>query len=232
MNCAQIKNLLIPFLQSELSEGDRAVVKTHLQKCDDCRREKVLLEKSWVLMDGFQVPKVSGHFTKNVMAKIHAQEEEKPKFTFAFPEINIQFGFRVLAPAMISVCVLIVVYLLVQNQLAPKQQIAKEILPEQKTMVEVAQVTPAEQIENTQTAVVQVAKVGQEPSVAEVVPVEQKEEVTIVTTELAKNEEAKTVVADEEIIRHLDVYENAELYKNYALVSDLDVVESLDEKVL
>ena len=218
MNCLDIKNLLIPYLESELPESERAIVEAHLHACADCQKEKVLLEKTWSMLDGFQAPEVGRHFTRDLMARIHQEEEEKPGLPFAFPEINIQFCFRVLAPAMAFACVFIVICLLFQNHPFQEQQIAKEILPEQK--------------EDTPTAAIQVAKVEPEPAVVEFAPIQQAEDVKIAATELAKDEKAKTAVPDEEIIRDLDVYENVDLYQNYALVNDLDVVENLDEKVL
>jgi anti-sigma factor RsiW len=205
MNCQEIKKLLVPFLESELSESDKLIVEAHLQTCADCQKDKILLEKTWSILDRYAAPKISSNFTANLMSRIHDQGEAKPKF--ALPEINIQFSFRVLVPVMVSACVLIVIYLFVQNQLVSQQQIAKVVLPEQKTITQVQENAPAE------------SKVN----VAEVTPSEQKEDIKVA---------AKVSVPDEEIIRNLDVYTNIELYQNYALVSDLDVVQNLGAKVM
>jgi anti-sigma factor RsiW len=212
MNCQEIKKLLIPFLESELSESDRAIVEAHLQSCVDCQKEKMLLEKTWSMLDGLGSPKVSSDFTMDLMAKIYEQEEEKPKFTFAFPNINIQFGFRELALASVSACVLIAAYLIVQNHLISKQQVAKDTSSEQEYLMQAKKDASIEPIVN----------------VAEVTPIAQKEEVKIASTELVKDKEVKIAAADEEIIRNLDVYENSELYQNYTLLNDLDVVENLE----
>lgn len=213
MNCREIKKLLVPFLESQLPESERVIIEAHLYECEDCQKEKVLLEKTWSMLDGFQAPEVSSNFTWNLMARIHEQEEEKPKFSFVFPEINIQFGFRVLAPVMVSACVLIAVYLFVQNHLNQEQQVAKVVSPEQKTIIQAQKEVPVES----------------EVNAAKVTPVERKEDSRIAATQLAENEKVKIAAGDEEIIRNLEVYKNIELYQNYALVNDLDVVENLDE---
>jgi hypothetical protein len=163
----------------------------------------VLLEKTWSMLDGFRAPQVSSNFTSDLMARIPKQVEVKPKLTF--PEINI---LRVLAPVLVSVCAFIVGYLVVQNYMIQNQQIAKVVSPEQKTIMQAKESVSA------------VSKVN----VAEVTPSERTTEVMKVAV--------KIVVPDEEIIRHLDVYQNIELYQNYALVKDLDVVENLSARGL
>lgn len=216
MNCRKIKKLLVPFLESELSESSRGMLEAHLHNCDACQKEKMLLEQTWSMLDGFKVPAVRNNFTSNLMAKIHDLEEAGPKFTFVFPEINIQFGFRVLAPAMAAVCVLIVAYFFVQNQLIQEQRIAKVVLPEQKTILQAKKNVSSESRAN----------------VAGIISSERKRDLKNTTTEFAKNEKAGITATDEEIIRNLDVYENVELYQNYALLDNFDVVENLGAEVL
>jgi anti-sigma factor RsiW len=200
MDCREIKRLMVPFLESELSERDRLIIEAHLHECVDCQKEKAALEQTWSMLDGFQAPKVSSNFTWNLMERIREQEERRPKFNFAFPEINIRFGYRVLVPAMVSACALIVAYLFVQNNLNQEQQVAEDFSPEQASIAQAKREVPAES----------------EVKVAEVAPAATKEDVKISSV-------------DEEIIRNLDAYKNAELYKNYALVEDLEVVENSNE---
>ena len=59
MNCQEIKKLLLPFLESDLSEKERAIVEAHLHQCAECRKEKELLEQTWFMLDKFQAPQVS-----------------------------------------------------------------------------------------------------------------------------------------------------------------------------
>jgi hypothetical protein len=200
MNCQEIKRLLVPFLQSELSESERLIIEAHLHECPDCQKEKTLLEGSWSMLDSFQAPKVSSNFTWRLMDRIREQEERKPGFGVTFPEINFQFGYRVLVPVAVSVCVLIAVYFSFQKYLNQEPQVAQVVAPEPKTIIEAQKEVPVE------SAV----------KVAEVVPTAAKEEV-------------KISASDEEIIRNLDAYKNAEFYKNYAAVEDLDVVENIKE---
>jgi hypothetical protein len=200
MNCQEIKRLLISFLQFELSESESLIIEAHLHECPDCQKEKALLERSWSMLDSFQAPKVSSNFTWSLMERIREQEERKPGFTFTFPEINIQFGYRVLVPVAVSACVLIMVYFSFQKYLNHEPQVAQVVAPEPKAIIEAQKEV----------------SVGSTVKVAEVVPVATKEEV-------------KISFADEEIIRNLDAYKNAEFYKNYAAVEDLDVVENIKE---
>jgi hypothetical protein len=141
MNCPDVKKLLIPFIESSLSEREMVIVEAHLYSCDDCRKEKELLEKTWSALDGFKAPQVSSNFTWNLMQRIRGQEQTKPRFSFNLPEINIQFGFRVLVPVLVTACVLIAVYSFVLDQPVPLQQFAKVVATEKKTEIEHATVT-------------------------------------------------------------------------------------------
>jgi len=194
MNCQDIKRLLIPYLESDLSGSDKAAIEEHLHKCDGCQKEKMLLEKTWSMLDASGTPQVSKNFTENLMAKIHTQKTVKPEFVFAFPQIRIQFGFRTLVPVAASVCVLIAAYIFVQNQLTYKQQSAKGLLP-----IETAMQATKESADST-------------------------------VTKLEEDERSGITAADEEIIRNLDVYEDIEMYQNYALLNDMDIVENMGAK--
>lgn len=203
MNCQEIKKLLIPFLDSELSEKERAIINTHLHACKSCQKEKELLERTWSMLDGLRAPKVSSNFTANLMTKIREKEQKRPKFIFVFPDIHLQFALRKLAPVLATICILIVSYLFVQNYLIREQQVAKDFSPEQESIMQAKKDISVES----------------EADVAKVAPIEREE-----ITQLA--------AIDEEIIRYLDVYENIEFYQNYGLVDDFDIVENLDEGTL
>jgi anti-sigma factor RsiW len=127
MNCRDIRKSLIGFLESELSDGERIVVEAHLQQCEDCRKEKALLENTWAAVGGIQAPAVSRDFSANLMAKIHEQEEKKPAWwDIALPEIHIPFGFPRLIPALVSLSFVAAVCLSALYFLPKKSQSVKE----------------------------------------------------------------------------------------------------------
>ncbi|MCG2712544.1 MAG: zf-HC2 domain-containing protein [Candidatus Omnitrophica bacterium] len=216
MNCRHIKKILIPFLESELSQIEMDIIKAHLHKCADCRKEKLLQEQTWSMLDAFEAPRISSNFTADLMAKIHAQKEVKPGLIRVFPAFNLLLRFRMLAPALVSVCILIVVYLFVQNQMFQALQSAKDFSFKEETILQSKKDI----------------SIGSQVNVAEVTLIGQEEDIHLAATEFVEDVRAKITAIDEEIIRNLDVYENIELYQNYALFNDLDVVENLDAEVL
>jgi predicted anti-sigma-YlaC factor YlaD len=131
MDCRNIKDLLSSFIESELSESERAAVEEHLHACDGCRKEKELLEKTWAMLDGYKAPALSRNFSVNLMAKIREQRGARPNLAF------------VLAPVMASVCVIIAVYLFVQNR-PPIEQPAEEVVS-LTSKVDVIEVAPVAQ---------------------------------------------------------------------------------------
>jgi|GEM_PF-1882337 hypothetical protein len=213
MKCLEIRQLLIPYLDSELSESERVIVEAHLHACADCQKEKMLLEKTWAALDAFQAPAVSGSFTGNLMAKIHGHEEPALRPAVAKPGMSLRFAFRVLAPALVSVCVVIVVYLFVQNELALKRQPANEATSLQRPGMQAVKETPA------------IKSIYIEATLAK-----QEEGIEPAATAPAKVEKPEISAADMEIIRNLDVYKNMELYQNFELLNDLDVVENMGAK--
>jgi len=240
MNCQKIKKLLIPFLDSELPDNLKKAIESHLHQCHACREEKILLEKTWSLLDKVNAPDISPDFSENLMAKIHQQQENQPKFIFTFPKINIPFEFRFLIPAMASFCIIMALsYLFLQNHSMKSQQMSKDLLLEQYLLLEkqkdspsdlqmdVAKIIPTQQEEvlssSTEKDFIETAKIT---------PTQKEEKSSLPGDDFIKEEKSEIAAMDEEIIRNLEIYENIELYKNYTLLNELDIVENLDAKVL
>lgn len=77
MKCEQIKELLVAFLDGSIEDSRKAEIQLHIEKCHDCRKEAALLEKSWQMLDGYEVPKLRDDFTSSVMGKIHSVQPQQ-----------------------------------------------------------------------------------------------------------------------------------------------------------
>ena len=190
MDCQEIKELLVPYLESDLSANEKAIVEAHLRTCGACQKEKMLLEKSWGLLEGVKVPQVSPDFTDKLMAKIHTQGQERPSVTVQSTAASVKVVFWILGIAIVYVCLLCGVYLYVQNKPAPEVQTVP--VPIKENVSEEVVVQPVE--------------------IKKVIP--------------------RSTVNDDEIIRHLDVYENIELYKNFNVLKNYELIENLNAKAI
>jgi anti-sigma factor RsiW len=145
MDCRDVRKSLAAFLESDLSDGDRIVVEAHLHHCEDCRREKLLLESAWGALDGFRAPAVGPDFTANLMSKIHEQEAKKPAWWgIALPEIHVPFGFPRLAPALVSVGLAAALCLSAPYFLPKKAPPAEELSVYQKAEIPAKKIAAAE----------------------------------------------------------------------------------------
>ena len=192
MNCRDIRKSLVGFLESELSDGDRIVVEAHLHQCEDCRKEKVLLEDTWAALGGIRAPAVGQDFTANLMAKIHEQDEKKPAWWgIALPDIRIPFGFPRLTPVLVSVGLVAAICFSAPYFLPKKTPPAKELSAYKKTEVQAEKVA----------AVEAVTPVAQTP-----VPVSDEEIIRNLDVygniDLLKN---YTVLNDFDVVQNLDV---------------------------
>ena len=70
MNCGQVKRLLPPFLDEELSGGVREQIASHLASCPTCRTELEALNTDMGLLEQVRTPEVSSFLVTRVMAEI------------------------------------------------------------------------------------------------------------------------------------------------------------------
>lgn len=70
MNCGQVRRLLPPFLDEELSGRTRDLVTSHLASCPACRVELEALKADMGLLDQVGTPEVSPFVVTRVMAEI------------------------------------------------------------------------------------------------------------------------------------------------------------------
>jgi anti-sigma factor RsiW len=76
MTCGQVKRLLPPFLDEELSGRTREQVDTHLASCPACRAEMEALRADIGLLEQVGAPEVSPFLVTRVMAEV--RERHRP----------------------------------------------------------------------------------------------------------------------------------------------------------
>lgn len=79
MNCGQVKRLLPPFLDEELSGGMRQKTASHLASCPTCRTEVEALKADMGLLEQVGTPDVSPFLVTRVMAEIRQRENPAPQ---------------------------------------------------------------------------------------------------------------------------------------------------------
>ena len=78
MNCGQVKRLLPPFLDEELSDRVRDGVTTHLASCPACRAELEALKADMGLLEQVGTPEVSPFLVTRVMAEVRERRRTAP----------------------------------------------------------------------------------------------------------------------------------------------------------
>ena len=74
MNCGQVKRLLPPFLDEELSGGVREQIASHLASCPTCRVELGVLKADMGLLEQVGTPEVTPFLVTRVMAQLRQQK--------------------------------------------------------------------------------------------------------------------------------------------------------------
>lgn len=78
MNCGQVRRLLPPFLDEELSGRLREQVTTHLASCPACRTELEALRADMGLLEQVVTPEVTPFLVTRVMAEIRQRGKPAP----------------------------------------------------------------------------------------------------------------------------------------------------------
>jgi anti-sigma factor RsiW len=79
MNCGQVKRLLPPFLDEELSGRVRDVVEAHLASCPACRAELEALRADMGLLEQVDTPEVPPFLITRVMAEVRGRRRTAPR---------------------------------------------------------------------------------------------------------------------------------------------------------
>lgn len=78
MNCGQVKRLLPPFLDEELSGRVREQTASHLASCPACRAELEALKADMGLLEQVGTPEVSPFLVTRVMAEVRERRRAAP----------------------------------------------------------------------------------------------------------------------------------------------------------
>jgi len=78
MNCGQVRRLLPPFLDEELSGRMSGRITTHLGSCPACRSELAALEADMGLLEQVGTPEVSPYLVTRVMAEVRRRRSAAP----------------------------------------------------------------------------------------------------------------------------------------------------------
>ncbi len=106
MDCPAVKNLLIEFLEGELSGRDKSDIEEHLKDCLSCRQEQEMLSASWQMLGSYRAPKLKDDFTPSLMRRIHSEQSEIIKVKYTLP----RFIFRQMVPVLASVVMGILIF--------------------------------------------------------------------------------------------------------------------------
>jgi len=79
MNCGQVKRLLPPFLDEELSGRAREHTASHLASCPACRAELEALKADIGLLEQAGAPEVTSFLVTRVMAEIRQRGQASPR---------------------------------------------------------------------------------------------------------------------------------------------------------
>jgi anti-sigma factor RsiW len=79
VNCGQVKRLLPPFLDEELSGGVREKIASHLASCPTCRTELGELKADMGLLEQVVAPEVTPFLVTRVMAEIRERKRPVPR---------------------------------------------------------------------------------------------------------------------------------------------------------
>ncbi len=141
MDCSVVKNLLIEFLEGELSGRDKSDIEEHLKDCLSCRQEQEMLSVSWQMLGSYRAPKLKDDFTPSLMRRIHSEQSEIIKVKYTLP----RFIFRQMVPVLASVVMGILIFSWFGKR--PQDTRIAKIKP-QKTVQVAAKVADKEIIQN------------------------------------------------------------------------------------
>ena len=77
MKCKRLRRKLVAYLDGELREKQKHLIKKHLSQCAECRKEAHLLNESLCLLKGQDYLKPSEDFLANLWERIHSSGERK-----------------------------------------------------------------------------------------------------------------------------------------------------------
>ena len=233
MECQNVKQELVAFLDNEVPATLKAQIEAHLKGCPDCAQEMRALQASWQMLDRNLPPGPGPDFTASVMNRIRqtpqSSVELKPNWLEKF------------LPSLIVIAVILVVFLmglLVWDHIRPTTKVPAAQLPtpsvepevqltskESQPIVPVASEAVAEPKEVIPATVSVPQAIQTLPEIKPVIVPQVAPMVPVAAVPMIAK-----VDKDRDIIANLDMYENAEMLKKMDVVADMDVVSSMKEK--
>lgn len=77
MKCKRLRRKLVAYLDGELREKQKLLIKKHLSQCAECRKEAHLLNESFCLLKGQDYLKPSEDFLANLWERIYCLEKRQ-----------------------------------------------------------------------------------------------------------------------------------------------------------
>ena len=102
MKCKRIRRKLVAYLDGELREKQKLLIKEHLTKCRECKKEADLLNKSFYLLKDQRRLKPSQGFEANLWERIYSTEEREPS-----PQAIFERLAHLLLPAAVVAALII-----------------------------------------------------------------------------------------------------------------------------
>ena len=66
MDCKDIKELIIEYIDGALDNKNTRNIDEHLSSCEDCRTELEIIKSMWLELDNLEVKQISGNVKKNI----------------------------------------------------------------------------------------------------------------------------------------------------------------------
>ncbi|MGD9158060.1 MAG: zf-HC2 domain-containing protein [Desulfobacteraceae bacterium] len=141
MDCEDIKELIIEYIEGTLDNNNTRSVDEHLSSCKDCRAEFEIMRSMWLEFDNLEVRQLSGNVKKNIENMIDSynlgiNDNKRIKRHAVFSKwLESWWPKRPLAQFAITVIVVIISFV-TGFGINSKTQSQKDILSLQKDMIQ------------------------------------------------------------------------------------------------
>ncbi|MCK4618140.1 zf-HC2 domain-containing protein [Candidatus Aerophobetes bacterium] len=102
MKCKRLRRKLVAYLDGELREKQKHLIKKHLSQCAECRKEAHLLNESFCLLKGQDYLKPSEDFLANLWERIYSTEEKQ-----LLPQVIFGRLVHLILPAAVAAVLII-----------------------------------------------------------------------------------------------------------------------------
>ena len=96
MDCKEVQNRIIKYIEKTLTESQEKSVTLHIEKCEDCSRLLNEMEKTYGIIESYESIGTYPYFTENVLNKIDKLDKlgvqgisKQDNFSYVFGRIAI-----------------------------------------------------------------------------------------------------------------------------------------------